>query len=510
MLSEEKEFSLHMKNISKSFPGVKALDDVSLLVKKGEVHALMGENGAGKSTLMKILAGIQKPDSGEIIVNGNKINLNSPKDALQHGISMIHQELSYIPGLSVAENIFLGREFCYKRTGVVLRKQLRLETRKLFEQFNINDIHEDALMSSLTVAQIQMVEILKAISYQADIIVMDEPTSAITEREVEKLYSIIKTLTNQGKSIIYISHKMNEINDITDRVTVLRDGCYIGTKKTKELTESSLISMMVGRELTDIYIKNHTPEIGEVLLEVKNLTKKGEYKNINLQLRRGEVLGIAGLMGAGRTELVESIFGKTIPDNGEIFIKQEKIKIRSPRMAIKSGIALVSEDRKKFGLNLKASVRENMTLSNLADFCFGKSVIEKNTEKRVVKEQIQNLNIKTPSQEAIVNNLSGGNQQKVVLAKWLLTNPDILILDEPTRGIDVGAKSEIYDIITSLAKKGKAIIMISSEMRELLGVSDRVLAMYKGEIKGEFAKHEFDQENILACCTGHEKGAVIA
>jgi inositol transport system ATP-binding protein len=497
-------FILQMKDICKYFPGVVALDHVSLNIKRGEVHALMGENGAGKSTLMKILSGVYSPDEGEVILNGKKTQISNPKDALNSGISMIHQELEAVPEMTVAENIFIGREPSYKFLGVVKRRELNQRTTKLFDEIGLS-INPKAKLSSLSVAEMQMVEIVKAVSFNSQIVVMDEPTSAITDREVEKLFKIIEMLKEKGVSIIYISHKMSEIFQIADQITVLRDGGFVDSRKASELTNQKLISLMVGRDIKDMFIKDKA-EIGEPMLEIKNFRRKGSEQTVNLKVNQGEVLGISGLMGAGRTELMEAIFGIRECVEGELFLRRKPVTIKSSKDAIKNGISFVTEDRKLYGLNLKGSVKDNITLVNFDKITYLNQVIKKAKEKSVVNEQINNLNIKVAKQQQIVGTLSGGNQQKVVLAKWLLREPDVLILDEPTRGIDVGAKAEIYKIITGLAKAGKAIIMISSEMPELLGMSDRLVVMYNDEITGEFERDEFDQESILSCATGYKKG----
>ena len=506
-MKEKKVYALEMKGISKLFPGVKALDNVSLFVRKGTVHALMGENGAGKSTLMKILAGIYKPDSGELFLKGNKVGFANPREALHYGISMIHQELSFISELTVADNLFLGREPCLGKSKIINKKEQTVRALKLFSQYKI-DLDPDKKMSVLSVSDRQMVEIVKAVSNNADIIVMDEPTSAITEIEVGKLFEIIKMLTSQGKSIIYISHKMNEIFKIADEITVLRDGCFIDSKPAAELNHDQLISLMVGRELKNVY-QSKTANNKTVFMEVKNLSRKGSFENISFTLNKGEVIGIAGLVGAGRTEVVESIFGVSPPHSGEIYINQKKVVHKHPKQAINNGIALVTEDRKQTGLNLTGSVRDNITLVNLQKFSFFKNIISQKKENNVVDEQIQSLKIKTPNRNIAVKNLSGGNQQKIVIAKWLINNPDILILDEPTRGIDIGAKAEIYKIIADFASSGKSVIVISSEMPELFGICDRIIVMSEGKLTGEFTRKEFDQEKIMACCAGIMKGEKI-
>ncbi|WP_367949305.1 sugar ABC transporter ATP-binding protein [Bacillus sp. FJAT-29790] len=507
MIKPENEYALEMRNIYKSFPGVKALDCISLSVKKGEVHALMGENGAGKSTLMKILAGIHKPDEGEIFIKGKKVEFNNPSDSLLYGVSMIHQELSFISEMTIAENIFLGREPCYRWTKVINKKSQKEKAYKLFQRLNIH-LDPDKKMSSLSVSDRQMVEILKAVSNHSDIIVMDEPTSAITEREVGKLFDIIKALKSQGKSIIYISHKMDEIFKIADKITILRDGCFIDSKRASELNNDLLISLMVGRELKDVY-QTKSSKTQEVCLEVKNLTRRGSFENISFRVHRGEIVGIAGLVGAGRTEIVESIFGVHPPNSGEIYINQKRVIHKHPKHAINNGMALITEDRKQTGLNLSGSVKNNISLVNLPKYTYFKKIISRKKECHEVDEQIKTLKIKTPNRNMLVKNLSGGNQQKIVIAKWLLNNPEILVLDEPTRGIDIGAKAEIYKIISEYANKGKSTIVISSEMPELFGICDRIIVISNGRLTGEFTREEFDQEKIMACCAGAQKGEKI-
>jgi inositol transport system ATP-binding protein len=493
------EYILEMKNITKQFPGVKALDNVQLKVKKGSVHALMGENGAGKSTLMKILIGIYTPDQGTIHFDGEELKLSNIKNALDKGISMIHQELSPVPYMSVAENIFLGREPSYGFTGWVKSKELEEKTRKLFERLGI-EIDPKAKMIDLSIADTQMVEIAKAISYNSKLIIMDEPTSAITEKEVNHLFEIIRSLKKEGVSIIYITHKMEELAQITDECTVFRDGKYIGTKTSKGMTKDQLIEMMVGRELTQIFDKKPA-EIKEVVLSVRNLTKKGIIENVSFALRKGEILGFAGLMGSGRTEVLESIFGITQPDSGEIYVKGKKIVIKSPRDAINQGIGLLTEDRKLTGCFLPLSVLDNMITVNIDNYTEWGFLNQRKitTECNLQKEK---LSIKTPNLHQTIKNLSGGNQQKALIARWMLHDPDILFLDEPTRGIDVGAKSEIYQLIFDLAQKGKSIIVISSEMPEVLGLSDRILVMNEGRKMGELSREEATQERILHMATG--------
>ena len=491
------EYVLELKNIYKSFPGVKVLEDVTLQVRPGEVHALMGENGAGKSTLMKILMGIYKADQGSIFLEGKETVIHGPKDAMSKGISMIHQELNTVLDMEVAENVFVGRELLkkgFEKLKIVDIARMREETGKYFREMNI-DIDPRAKMRTLSVAEMQLVEIVKAISLNSRIIVMDEPTSAITEKEATVLFAQIERLKKQGVAIIYISHKMDEIFRISDTITVLRDGQWIGTKPAKELDNDMLIKMMVGRELTDIYPKDPV-EIGDVILEVKNLSRGKKVQDASFSLRKGEVLGIAGLVGAGRSELVETIFGLYPKTGGQIFLHGKEVHIKSAADAIKNKMALITEDRKQTGLNLIVSVKENIASVSIGKLSTHGIVNDKKINE-VSEKYIKELKIKTPDGNAIVGNLSGGNQQKVVLAKWLLDEPDIIIFDEPTRGIDIGAKRDIYLLINNLAKEGKAVIVISSEMAEVMGICDRILVMAEGRINGEVQREEFSQEVIM-------------
>lgn len=487
-----------MNNIVKTFPGVKALDGVNLEVEKGTVHGLMGENGAGKSTLMKILIGIYKKDSGTLEFKGKPLEINSTADALNSGISMIHQELSPVPEMTVAENIFLGRE--PGRYGMVDEKQLYKQTDELLAELEIKlDSHEK--MKNLSTAYMQMVEIAKAISYDSDLVIMDEPTSAITEKEVAQLFKMIRKLKEKDVAIIYITHKMDEVFEITDACTVLRDGQYIGSDLSENLTDDKLITMMVGREVNQIFPKIDVESFGDVILEVKNLSDGKTFKNVSFKLRKNEILGFAGLMGAGRSEVMETIFGYREMTEGEIWLNGEKIDINSPKDAIEFGIGFLTEDRKRTGCFLPLSVADNIIMSDLKNYDSGIGLMDEKKVKAACEEQRRILRIKTPSIEQIINNLSGGNQQKVLIARWLLMNPDILIIDEPTRGIDVGAKSEIHKIMSELAGKGKAIIMVSSELPEVLGMSDRVMVMHEGHITGELAREEATQERIMEFAT---------
>jgi len=483
---------LSVENISKSFPGVRALDEVSLHVKKGEVHALMGENGAGKSTLMKILMGMEIPDRGTITYKGKPVQFHSVHDAIKAGFAMIHQELLPFPELTVAENIFMGREPDGFMPGWINKQKLYSDASSLLSQLKVN-IKETRRMKDISIAEMQMVEIAKAISNNADIIIMDEPTSAISGREVNILFNIIRDLTAKGIAIIYISHKMDEIFRIADTITVMRDGKHITTRPANEMDNNSLINQIVGRELSSIFPQKHNKP-GEVALEVKALSGE-KFSDIHFSARRGEILGIAGLMGAGRTEIAETIFGLRKSTGGSITVKGKTIAHPSVVSSIQNGIGLISEDRKHTGLVLSASVRNNITLASLKKW--SGLFLHQKKERTVSKEQIRKFAIKTPSAEQLVNNLSGGNQQKVVLAKVLLNDPDIIFFDEPTRGIDIGAKSEIYKMIALLAAQGKSIIMISSELPEILGLSDRILVVREGKITKELDAAEASQEKIM-------------
>ncbi len=484
---------LEMKDISKSFTGVNVLRDVHFNLEKGTVHALMGENGAGKSTLMKILAGITKSDKGSICINDKSVEINSPSDSQNLGIAMIHQELSPIPGMTVAENIYFGRE---PGKGVFVDyRQLYKQTEELLDRLHIKNISPREKLQNLQVADQQLVEIAKAISYNAEIIIMDEPTSAITDKEVDNLFVIINNLRKAGKGIIYISHKMDEVFRISDEITVLRDGAYVDSWKAKDINNDILIRNMVGRELSEIFPKVHVP-IGEKVLEVRNLTLQNKFHNINFDVRRGEILGIAGLVGAGRTEVMQALFGLTPADEGEIIFEGKKLNPREPREAIKNGLAFVTEDRKGEGLVPYMSVAHNITLASMKDFDKN-FLIDMKSEDDVIQKQIASLRIRSYGKEQLVTSLSGGNQQKVVLAKWLIKKPKLLILDEPTRGIDVGAKSEIYKIMCDFVAQGNSIIMISSEMPEVMGMADRIVVFSNRRLGGELNREEFVQENIM-------------
>ncbi|HWO96554.1 MAG TPA: sugar ABC transporter ATP-binding protein [Bacillus sp. (in: firmicutes)] len=489
---------LEMKNIHKEFPGVKALDDVKLNIKAGEVHILLGENGAGKSTLMKVLAGVYQADKGTIHLEGKQVDIKNTKDAQKHGIGIIFQEFNLIPHLSVAENIFFGR-VPRLLSSIVNRKKLFEDTARILNELQL-DISPKTLVKDLGVAEQQMVEIAKALSINSKILIMDEPTAALTEQEIDKLFERIHDLKKKGVGIIYISHRLEEFARIADRVTVMRDGRYVTTVDFGQSSIDELIGLMVGRSLEDKFPKDTTIKKGSEILKIDNLSTKDKLKNVSFSLRAGEVLGISGLMGAGRTELARAIFGADPILEGQIYIDGEKVKINSPREAIEKGISYLSEDRKKNGVALNLSVRENMTMANLKAVSKG-GVINQKEEANKAEEFIKSLNIKTPSMEQKVKFLSGGNQQKVIIAKWLHTKTKIFIFDEPTRGIDVGAKIEVYQLINKLAREGNAVMMISSEMPEVLGLSDRILVMNEGKCTAILDRKEATQEKVMYFAT---------
>lgn len=486
-----------MRGIVKEFSGVRVLDGVSFQLSRGSVHALMGENGAGKSTLMKILCGIYPATEGEIFMDGKATEIHSPIDAKRLGIAMIHQELSAFHELTVAANMFMNRE--YKRFGLLDEARMNRAAAEILADLNIN-IDPRVKMRSLSVAEMQLVEIAKAVSTDAEIIIMDEPTSALTEAEVANLYDTVRDLKSRGKAIVYISHKIEEIFAIADEITVLRDGEFVSHDKIAAFDHDKLISLMVGRTLDQQFHKTKH-DFGKVLLRVENLSRSGELKDVSFEVHAGEVLGFAGLIGAGRTEVVETVFGLQRADGGDIYVEGERVSIRSPGDAIRYGLALVSEDRKNVGLNLVGSVKENITMANLEKYCrFG--VISSGSEKRACDELIEMLSVKTHSRDTLVNALSGGNQQKVILARWMSTRPKILILDEPTKGIDVGAKAEIYRLIDEFAAEGGCVIMVSSEMPEILGMSDRIAVMHEGDLVAVFDRGEATQEKLLTAAAG--------
>ena len=487
-----KEIILEMKNITKIFPGVVALEDVNFQLNKGEVHILLGENGAGKSTLIKTISGAYRQDRGKIFFEGKEIEIHSPKYAMDIGISTIYQEFNLVSELTVCQNIFLGREI-YKGIFIDWGK-MRSEADKLFKMLEV-DISSTDKISSLSVSKMQMVEIAKALYFNSKIVILDEPTSALTNEDKERLFKIIRDLKKKGIGIIYISHRLEELFEIGDRVTVLRDGQYVSTHSISEVTTDSLIQMMVGREIVDQFPRNYCNP-GEVVLEVRNLSSKGNFKNVSFQLHKGEILGISGLIGAGRTELVKAIFGALKIESGQILLGGKEFKPK-PNSSVEKGIAFIPEDRKNEGLCLKLSVHENMIHSSLNKLFKKYEIIRNKRVFSLISNYIDDLKIKTPHAEQQVQFLSGGNQQKVVLAKWLINNSEIYIFDEPTRGIDVGAKHEFHKIMDNLVNDGAAVIMVSSEMPEVVGMSDRILVMKEGRIAGEYSREEATQDKIL-------------
>lgn len=488
---------LEMKEISKEFPGVKALDKVSIRVNQSEVLALLGENGAGKSTLMKVLAGVHQPNDGKIYINGSQVTIEGPKHSQSLGISIIYQEFNLIPNMSVAENIFIGRE-PRKTKGILDRKQIKQETRKWLDRVGLTKISPDTLITDLSVAEQQLVEIAKTLSFNSKIIIMDEPTAALNDEETNKLLTIMKELKQQGMGVIFITHRLEEVLVVADSIAVLRDGKYIGSALVKDVTKDDMVTMMVGRELTELFPEKNKPS-NQVCLEVKNVSVPGILDGINFTLKKGEVLGIAGLMGSGRTELSKAIFGMYSNMTGSV--KVDSKLVNSPRGAIDAGIALVTDDRKQEGLVLSLSVYENLLLPTYRKiFRFG--IQQKRKKDEIVNRWVNDLKIKVHDPKVEVRTLSGGNQQKVVLGKWLQMNPKVLILNEPTRGIDVGAKAEIYQIMKRLTKDGISIIMMSSEMPELLGLSNRIMVMNEGRITAELSQNEATQEKIFYYASG--------
>jgi ribose transport system ATP-binding protein len=501
-----KEVLVHMEGIEKSFPGVHALSQCQFELLKGEVHALVGENGAGKSTLMKVLTGVYTKDAGQIIYKGNKVEITTPKMALGLGISIIHQELNLMPDLTVAQNIYIGRE---PRKAIKLfldEKQLNDQVQKLFQRMNLQ-MDPRTKVSELTVAKQQMVEIAKALSHNSEVLIMDEPTAALTDTEIEDLFRIIRQLRESGVGIVYISHRMEELKRISDRITVMRDSCYIDTVETKEATIDQIIMMMVGREIYNVSNPAPMKVKQETILEVKNLKQGSTLKDISFHLNKGEILGFAGLMGAGRTEVARAIFGADAFDSGEIYIEGKKVQIKNPHDAVEHGIGYLSEDRKRFGLLVGMNVETNITISSYHRFKNWGGWMKGSQMSATASERVESLNIKTPSINQTVKFLSGGNQQKVVISKWLTRDCQILIFDEPTRGIDIGAKSEIYKLLDDLVEQGKSIIMISSELPEILRMSHRIIVMCEGKITGELSKAEATQEKIMYHAT-NRPGAI--
>ena len=498
------EYKLELKGICKSFPGVKALDNVQLSVRPGTVHALMGENGAGKSTLMKCLFGIYKMDAGEIYLDGEKIDIKDPDDAMSKGIAMVHQELQPVLARSVGENLFLGR-FPTKNYGplkVIDHKKMYEDTKMWLDEVGM-DFDPKAQLGSLSIGQMQSVEIAKAVSHQAKVVIFDEPTSSLSDKEVDALFRIMNDLRSKGVAMIYISHKMDEIKRIADDITVMRDGGYVGTWPAAEITTEQIIAKMVGRELTNVY-PDKDNEIGDVVLEVKDLCSihPKSFQHVSFKLRKGEILGFGGLVGAQRTELMEGIFGIRGVASGEVYMHGKKVNIKHPIDAMNAGIGLITEDRRGNGIFGCLSIKDNVGVSVYNKYLKAGFVLDHKKINTVVDDSIKKLRIKTPSMKEHIANLSGGNQQKVIVSRWLANDPDVLIMDEPTRGIDVGAKHEIYEIMNDLAKQGKAIIMISSEMAELLGMSDRVCVMCNGRLTGEITeKEEMSQANVMQFAT---------
>ncbi|MDD2969977.1 MAG: sugar ABC transporter ATP-binding protein [Lachnospiraceae bacterium] len=491
---------LEMIGIKKSFSGIYALSGIDFSLELGEVHALLGENGAGKSTLIKVLGGIYQPDCGAIKINGKEVNINGVPAAREAGIGIIHQEIVLVPYLTVAQNIFLGREITTK-SGTVDFEKMNLKAAEMITSLGV-DIHADSVVEKLTIAQQQMVEIVKAVSFNANIIVMDEPTSSLSNEEVKQLFEIVARLKEKKVSIIYISHRMEELFRISDRVTVIRDGEYVGTRNTSETNANELVAMMVGRNLESFYARNYSDlSKAETALEVKNLTCEGVFKNISFKVRKGEILGFSGLVGAGRSEIMEAIFGARKYQSGQVFLKGKEVKITEPMKAIKAGIAMVPEDRKKQGLILCNSVAFNTTLSCL-HFCMNGIAISRKKCRDIIDYYAEKLRLKAASVNIDAGSLSGGNQQKVVLGKWLATKPEVLILDEPTRGVDVNAKFEIYSVINELAKDGMAIIMVSSELPEIINMCDNVCVIRGGEMAGYLSKDELGQEEIMKYAAG--------
>lgn len=497
------EYRLEMRGVSKSFPGVKALDKVNLKVRPGTVHALMGENGAGKSTLMKCLFGIYHMDEGEVFVDGEKVNIQNPDEALHKGLAMVHQELQPVPERTIAENMYLGR-FPVKSFGpikVIDHKTMNEEAKKWLENVKM-PFDPRKKLGHLSISQMQSIEIAKAVSQEAKLIILDEPTSSLTDNEVEALFRIVRDLRDRGVSFVFISHKMAELRQISDDITIMRDGCYVGTWEMKNISDDEIVKQMVGRELTNIYPPlDNNP--GDVLLEVNNFTSihDSSFKNCSFKLRKGEILGFGGLVGAQRTELMEAIFGIRHTVSGEVKLNGKTLDIKRPQDAINNGIGMITEDRRGSGILGCLSIADNVSIASLNQYLEAGIKLNKKKIEELVQDNVSKLSIKTPSSKTLIQSLSGGNQQKVIISRWLANNPDVLIMDEPTRGIDVGAKYEIYQIMIDLAKQGKGIIMISSEMPELLGVSNRVMVMCNGKITGEVSGNEMTQENVMHYAT---------
>lgn len=492
------EIKMRVSGVEKSFPSVKALDNIEFSVRKGTVHALCGENGAGKSTLMKIIMGLYQADKGQIYIDEKPVTIKNPIQARELGISMIAQELNYVPELSVAENLFLGR-LPVNKFGKVNWKKVKADATQFLKDENL-PYHPDQKLKELTVSDIQMLEIIKAITNNAEIVIMDEPTSSISEKEVKQLFDKIAELKAKGVSIIYISHKMDEVFQIADDITVLRDGTVVSTDRAEDLDLDTVISRMVGRPLSNVYPKEDV-KIGDVALEVKDFSQEGIFEDINFYARKGEIVGFSGLVGAGRTETMRAVFGLDPHEKGQVLINGKEVKIKSPQDSIKQKLVMLSESRREDGIIPVRSVAENATLASLEKYIYG-GYTHRAKEQKDVTSMFKKMNVKTPSLEAEIGKLSGGNQQKVLLTRWMLCNPDVMILDEPTRGIDVGAKFEIYKLMTEIVKEDKAVIMVSSELPELLGMCDRIYVMCQGRISGCISREEFSQEIIMKHATG--------
>ncbi|MDE4031372.1 sugar ABC transporter ATP-binding protein [Glaesserella parasuis] len=493
-------YILEMRNVSKTFPGVKALDGINLKVKRGTIHALMGENGAGKSTLMKILYGIYIPDDGsELILDDKPFKPSRPIDAIRSGLTMVPQEISPAANLTIADNFYLGREITQGKF-LLNQKEMDRKAAEILSELGI-PMDVTVKMSEVSVAKAQLVAIATAVSNDAKIIIMDEPTTALTEMEVEQLYKIIDAVKKRGIAIIFISHKLDEVFKVSDEITVIRDGQYVGTKATTDVTKEELISMMVGRDMSEMFQRERFELSDEIVLEIKNFTRAGKYEDVSFSVRKGEIFGIAGLVGAGRSEIVESLFGYKPADSGEIYIHGKKVEINNPLDAMEHKIGFVTEDRKLTGLFLNLNIIDNMIMPQMSPY-LEHFLISVDKSHKTANEQKKKLKIKAPDVEVITNNLSGGNQQKVLLARWLLLEPEILILDEPTKGIDVGAKAELYKLMVELSKQGKTIIMITSDMLELLSMSDRVMVMHEGHKVGIIPHQELSQERVLAFASG--------
>lgn len=502
------EVILKMQGITKLFPGVRALSRVDLELRKGEVHAVIGENGAGKSTLMKVLLGIHRPEEGTITYKGKEIQFKSPLDALGQGIAMIHQEINLVPTMDVAENIWLGRENQTMKHGLINKENCVRKTAEIFKELGI-DLDPRALVKDLSVANMQMVELARAASYNADVIIMDEPTSALAKEEVETLYRIVRDLKKAGKSILFISHKLEEIFELCDRVSIYRDGHYISTRNCNDLTMDELVTMIVGREVTEQFPKLPA-KIGDVVLEVKNFNRLGVFQDVNFTLRRGEILGICGLVGAGRTEIMRALFGADPKDSGQVFIDGKEVAIHNTQDALKAGIGMLTEDRMRSGSIYTMSVKGNTTIAAFHNFCSKLGIINSKKENESFEESRHTLEVKCSSENQLIKDLSGGNQQKVLIGRWLMINPKVLIVDEPTRGIDVGTKSEIHRIISQLACQGMAVIMISSEMAEVLGMADRVLVVRHGRIVHECDRKDATQESLITYAFGAQQAGTNA